>query len=208
MRKVVAAAAIVLALAAAPVVAAPAPTSQYQSWAHIHCDTVDAAPADDNDQSGADYIIDRCKGLGGVQVWVVMHEGVRMSIGVGSQANAAGQYSPDRSGTRKLEWRGTIVGGLFRPFAVILRLDNPYWGHDDIARDNRLVVYGLTRDGRESCVLGEARGADQAQKARVIADAAAIRRCDGTRLSEDLGEINGASDGTRTRDLRRDRPAL
>jgi hypothetical protein len=142
-------------------VAASEPVSVYQTLSNRACAVVE----DGMKRAGQDYLVYRCKGAAGTPVWLAYSDSTRLSIGLGRKRNFAGVYSAGRDRSWPLEWRGDLRSGAFRPFAVILRVSDP------ASSESRLVVYGLTRDGSSSCILGEARGTDAGVAARRIADA-------------------------------------
>lgn len=152
-------------LAAGPATSAE-PISRYANMGA--CREIDGSSKADLEE-GHDFVLYRCVGLPGWPVWQVFLEGTTSRVGFGRRRNLSGMFGPDAGGKTPLEWRGFMKGGIFEPFAVILRS-----GSSPDPNDHRttLVVYRLRPDGT-SCIIGEEIATNT--QARQIADASLTR---------------------------------
>jgi hypothetical protein len=157
-------------LAAAVIFAAPAeakpsgPTSRYTKFDGCHM--IDHA------QLGEDWVLHKCKGLGGIPVWLLFTDSAYGHVGFGAKANVSGIYGAHRDDRRwPIEWRGRVRNGKFQPLAVIIRMDRPAGAYEGPA-PNELIVFRLRPDGT-SCVIAETKGSNE--DARKIADSAIDR---------------------------------
>lgn len=112
---------------------------------------------------GEDWVENRCKGYGGIPVWVTYVDSARSYLGFGPKQNVSGMFHLERDHAWPLEWRGRNARGAFVPFAVILRVFQA-----DGSGQKPLVVFRLRPDGT-SCIVGSTEGSTEA--ARRIADA-------------------------------------
>lgn len=103
-----------------------------------------------------DWLMYRCDGMGGVAVWVLYQEGVRMRLDFSAASRSeppafstVGTFAADRDDSWPVEWRGHLAGGRFIPRAAIVRVRaaGGEWS------GSRLAVYRLTPDHR-ACLLG------------------------------------------------------
>jgi len=117
-------------------------------------------------EQGEDWVYFRCKGFDSIPVWYECQDSARCKLGFGTKPNASGVFEA-RSflSWPKIEWRGTVQQGHFKPFAVILR--GRLYGLEETT--NTLTVFRLRLDGT-SCIVGEA---STNTTARRIADNAA-----------------------------------
>jgi hypothetical protein len=121
-----------------------------------------------NPKEDVDFVSYRCRGWPGIPVWLTYTDSTKSHLGFGPRENVSGMFGIDRGRAWRLEWRGVVERGAFRPFAVIVRANRPY----DIERGSFLVVYRLRDDGT-SCIVGDTHDGNAA--ARAIADAARER---------------------------------
>ena len=114
-----------------------------------------------------DWISYRCEGEGGLAVFLLFTDSVRLSLGFGDRTSMLGPYSAQREQNWPVEWRGRMVEGGFVPRAAIVRMRVPPELDDSGRGGSGLVVF---RVGDESCVIGEVRGAGANERARRMAD--------------------------------------
>jgi hypothetical protein len=110
-----------------------------------------------------DWVLKRCFGFRGQPVWIAYTGGTKSHVGFGPQKNVSGIFATTGVENALLEWRETLIGKTYEPFAVITRMNRPF--HNP--KESFLVVYRLQRDGT-SCIVGYA---DSNTKARAVADA-------------------------------------
>lgn len=144
-------------------------------------------------RAGEDWVSHRCKGYGGVPVWITYTDSARAGFGFGPKQNVSGMYGADRDPAWPLEWRGRPAGTSFRPFAMILRVRVP------AETTNLLVVYGLKPDGT-SCVVGStyvsndvARRIADASGHQLICEDASDHRAEGGQEARDRSGVQRAS---------------
>lgn len=159
-----------LILAAALIGAAPAdakPSALTSRFTKFNgCRMIDHA------QLGEDWVLHKCKGLGGIPVWLLFTDSAYAHVGFGTKANVSGIYGTDRDDRRwPIEWRGRVQNGKFQPLTVIIRMDRPAGAYEGPA-PNELIVFRLRPDGK-SCIVAESKGSND--DARWIADAATDR---------------------------------
>jgi hypothetical protein len=111
-----------------------------------------------------DWILKTCGGYPGQPVWIAYSDSTKAHVGFGPKQNVSGTFGTVAVETARLEWRGLRRGAKFEPFAVIIRLREPF----DETGKSALVVYRLRLDGT-SCIIGRAQRSNA--KAREIADA-------------------------------------
>lgn len=114
-----------------------------------------------------DGVDHRCKGYGGIPIWLSYRDSTRSYFGFGAKRNLSGMFSAERDDAWPIEWRGRLARGEFQPFAVILRVRGAFE-----PRRRSLVVFRLRADGT-SCIVGSTDGSNEA--ARRIADASLAR---------------------------------
>lgn len=118
-----------------------------------------------------DGILKRCLGYRGLPVWIAYTDSTKAHLGFGQRRNVSGIFATRGVETAMLEWRGSLAGKAFEPFAVIARLYRPI----DNTAHGSLIIYRLQRDGT-SCSIG---AAGSNAKARDIADASlSVYRCE------------------------------
>jgi hypothetical protein len=152
------------AVAAGIAVPADAQTARIESrYSKLNnCKLLAAAPL------GEDWMFHRCRGHGGIPVWLVFNDSTRSQMGFGAKPNTSGIFGTDRDASWPIEWRGVRRNGRFKPFAVILRLRRPG------EHKSFLAVYRLRPDGT-SCIIGTTEWSAGSNKAaRAIADKAIV----------------------------------
>lgn len=110
-----------------------------------------------------DWILKKCGGYRGQSVWIAYTDSTKARVGFGPKQNVSGIFGIEGVETTLLEWRGSLKGESFEPFAVIARIGRPFG-----ERKSFLVVYRLRPDGT-SCILRAAESSNA--KALEIADA-------------------------------------
>jgi hypothetical protein len=123
-----------------------------------------AAHGDPEAEHGGDWILNRCKGFGGIPVWLGFVDGNQSAFGFGKQPNVSGIFEIDRPAA-PIEWRGRLVNGQFTPFAAIIRVQVPTLTEGKSA--SVLEVYRLRADGT-SCMVGDSQYSNV--NARKLAD--------------------------------------
>jgi hypothetical protein len=91
----------------------------------------------------------KCASQFGPPMWMVIHEGVRYSIGFGKTDNISQTVAGDAEGV--IEWWGKPQKGKFNPRTVIKRFEFSDYGEPE-KRTKQLVVFRLLNNGK-SCVL-------------------------------------------------------
>ena len=108
-----------------------------------------------------DWISYRCEGEGGLAVFLLFTDSVRLSLAFGDRTSMLGPYSAQREQNWPVEWRGRMVEGGFVPRAAIVRMRNYGEFEGDRQAGSRLVVFKVEGG---SCVIGEVQGNEQARR--------------------------------------------
>jgi hypothetical protein len=143
----------------------PAPESRYT----LRENCIEVASA-----VSPDFILNRCDGLDGIPIWWRYSDSARLSVGFGKAAHTSGFFGIDRDPDWPVEWRGTAHSRHFTPYAVIIRMREPF-AVETGEPQSFLTVFKLNLDGT-SCIL-ESNIRDNA-RARAIADRAFLEQCE------------------------------
>ena len=113
---------------------------------------------------GQDWVLQRCTGEGGIDVWMLFQDSARVQIAFGpNDFQGYRVWSQERSPDWPIEWRGERNQ---TPFAAITRVT--LLSDEDTPTVTKLAVFRVWQD-RSSCFLGEV---ETNQAARIMADGA------------------------------------
>ncbi len=121
-----------------------------------------------------DFVLNRCEGLDGIPIWWRYSDSARLYVGFGVVPHSSGMFGIERGDDWPIEWRGSEYMLEFEPYAVIIRMREPF-GIADGEPASFLTVFKLNRDGT-SCIVGSQ--IDDNSRARRIADQAPFRDCE------------------------------